>query len=105
MVIVEFRDAAYDKAFELLDEAKHYSKKTKMTLCALEDAIYECYEASKDDDEHEEEDGYEHSEEETELGFRRGRRSGMRHDGEDWDMSHRRSRGMRYRRNRMGRYY
>lgn len=103
MVIVEFKDAAYDKAFELLDEAKHYTKKTKMTLCALEDAVSECYEASKDD-EHDEEDGY--SEEETELGLRRGRRSGMRHDeGEDWDMSHRRSRGMRMRRNRMGRYY
>lgn len=46
MVVIEMRDAAYDNAFELLDEAMHSAKKTKLTLCELEDAMYDCYEAS-----------------------------------------------------------
>ena len=51
MVVIEMRDAAYDTAFELLEEAKHNAKKTKLTLCELEDAMYDCYEASKDEQE------------------------------------------------------
>lgn len=108
MVVIEMRDAAYDVAFELLDEAKHNAKKTKMTLCELEDAMYECYEASKD-----ERDDYEPYEE-PEMDFRN--RKGYRHDeydmrDDDMDMDMRsgmrrsnRRRGLRMRRNRMGRF-
>lgn len=78
MVIFELRDAAYDSAFELLDEAKHSAKKTKLTLCELEDAIYECYEASKEEE-------YPEYEEDTDMDLRRrsGMRSNYRHDDRD----------------------
>ena len=108
MVVIEMRDAAYDTAFELLDEAKHNAKKTKLTLCELEDAMYDCYEASKED--HEE---YEPEEEEVEFRGRRDYRHdgqyGVREDEDDMDMRSNmkrisRRRGMRMRRNRMGRF-
>lgn len=110
MVVIEMRENAYDTAFDLLEEAKHNAKKTKLTLCELEDAMYDCYETSKD--------SYE-DEEEPEMEFRG--RSGYRHD-EDYDMREdeddrmdmryrrgTRSRygmrqGLRMRRNRMGRF-
>lgn len=104
MVVIEMRDAAYDTAFELLEEAKHSAKKTKLTLCELEDAMYDCYEASKEDHE-------DYEEEEPEMEFRS--RRGYRHedgDREDDDMRMRyrsvRRTGsrLRMRRNRMGRY-
>ena len=115
MVVIEMRDAAYDNAFELLDEAKHSAKKTKLTLCELEDAMYDCYEASK---ENKEDDEYE---EDAEMGLRNvyARRDNYRHDDqygvreEDDDdrmysgmrrMSRRSRAGMRMRRNRMGRF-
>jgi len=108
MVVIEMRDAAYDTAFELLDEAKHNAKKTKLTLCELEDAMYECYEASKDD----EREDYESEESDMDFRGRRGYRHDeydMRDDDMDFDMrsgmrrSNRR-RGLRMRRNRMGRF-
>ena len=108
MVVIEMRDAAYDTAFELLDEAKHSAKKTKLTLCELEDAMYECYEASKDD----EREDYESEEPDMDFRGRRGYRHDeydMRDDDMDMDMrsgmrrSNRR-RGLRMRRNRMGRF-
>ena len=103
MMVIEMRDNAYDTAFELLEEAKHSAKKTKLTLCELEDAMYDCYETSK-----EEHDDYEYEEPEMEF---RGRR-GYRHDDEayDDDRMDMRYRGakrmgrMRMRRNRMGRF-
>ena len=109
MVVIEMRDAAYDTAFELLDEAKHSAKKTKLTLCELEDAMYDCYEASKDDEQ-------EDYEPETELEYRS--KGGYRHDDhyDDDDeeemrmrsgmrrMSRRSRGGLRMRRNRMGRF-
>ena len=104
MVVIELRDAAYDTAFELLEEAKHSAKKTKLTLCELEDAIYDCYEASKD--EHEDSER-----EDSDMEFRGSR--GYRHDEhygvreDDDDMEYRtmnRRSGMRTRRNRMGRF-
>ena len=107
MVILEMRDAAYDVAFELLDEAKHSAKKTKLTLCELEDAMYECYEASK-------EETPEYYDEEPEMEFRgrSGMRSNYRHDEyedhEDDEMNTRsgmrrgRRRGMRMRGMRRG---
>lgn len=51
MVVIEMRDAAYETAFELLDEAKLNAKKTKLTLCELENAMYDCYDASMDEQE------------------------------------------------------
>jgi len=108
MVMIEMRDAAYDTAFELLEEAKHSAKKTKLTLCELEDAMYDCYESSKE----EQEESYEPEESDMEF---RGRR-GYRHeedDERDDDMNMRMRSGMRrmsrrsrlgMRRNRMGRF-
>ena len=48
MIIYEFKESAYNKAFELLDELKEHQKETKMTICALEDALYDCYESEED---------------------------------------------------------
>lgn len=106
MVVIEMRENAYDTAFELLEEAKHSAKKTKLTLCELEDAMYNCYETSKEDD-HEYEDSdmefrsmrdyrhddYDMHDDEDDIHYRRGMRSryGSRA-------------GMRMRRNRMGRF-
>ena len=96
MVMIEMRDAVYDTAFDLLDEAKLNAKKTKLTLCELENAMYDCYEASKDGHEDKEEEGKE------DLDFRGV--SGYRHD-EEYDedrpmsrMAHRRRSRMRMRR-------
>ena len=108
MVVIEMRDAAYDTAFELLEDAKHSAKKTKMTLCELEDAMYDCYEASKDD----EREDYESGEPDMDFRSRKSYRydeDDMRDDDMDFDMrsSMRRSnrrRGLRMRRNRMGRF-
>jgi len=104
MVVIEMRDAAYDTAFELLEEAKHSAKKTKLTLCELEDAIYDCYEASKD--EHEDSE-YEDSDMEFRgrRGYRHDEHYGVREDDDDMEYRtmNRRS-GMRTRRNRMGRF-
>lgn len=109
MVMIELRDSAYDKAFELLEDAKHSAKNTKLTLCELEDAMYECYEASK-----EEQEDYEREESDIDFRGRRGYRHdehyGMHEDEDDDDMgmryrgrmSHKSRLGMR--RNRMGRF-
>ena len=100
MVMIELRDNAYDTAFELLEEAKHSAKKTKLTLCELEDAMYDCYEESK---EHEED-----YEPEIEFRGRRGYRHehyGYEDDDRDMDMRYRRmNRRSDMRRNRMERY-
>lgn len=109
---VNFKEDAYNEAFDLVEEAKHNAKKTKMTLCKLEDAIYDCYEASK-----EEHEDYE-PEEEFELGLRG--KKGYRHDehygmrDEEYDeepmqygmrrMNRRSRKSLRMRRDRMGRY-
>lgn len=103
MVVIEMRDEAYAVAFDLLEEAKHSAKKTKLTLCELEDAMYDCFEASKDEEEYDEE---------PEMEFRS--RRDYRHDEhygvrDDEDGMHMRSmrRGRRrasMRRNRLGRF-
>jgi len=105
--MIELRDSAYEHAFGLLDEAKHSAKKTKLALCELEDAMYECYETSKEENEFDEYD-------EPEMEYRRAYRNyrhdghyGVREDDDDMDMRYRRmSRrsGMRMRRDRMGRF-
>lgn len=115
MVVIEMREAAYSKVFDLLYEIKDLDKKKKIALCELEDAIYECYEASKDEEEYEspEEDQYE--DEEQDINFRRSggmRRSmrSMRSHNEEFDgesgaqMRGYRSRRNMRRRNRMGQY-
>ena len=105
------RENAYDAAFELLEEAKHSAKKTKLTLCELEDAMYDCYEASKEEDDPE----YEDSELEfrSRGGYRHNDDYDMREDEDDrMDMRYRRNMrsrygsrsGLRMRRNRMGRF-
>jgi len=104
MVMIEMRDAAYDTAFELLDEAKHDAKNIKLTLCKLEDAVYDCYEASK-------EDLQDYEPEESEMDFRsmknyrHDEHYGVREDDDRMHSDMRRSSrfGMRMRRNRMGR--
>ena len=101
MMIFEMREAAYEKAFELFDEVKDLDKQKKMIMCELEDALYDCYEASK-----------EGGREDEEVSFRRAMRRHSTHDleldDEDPKMyGYRSARGMRYamrRRNRMGQF-
>lgn len=101
MVMIEMKDSLYDTAFDLLDEAKLNAKKTKLTLCELENAMYDCYESIKE----------ENGEDEKDIKFRgvSGYKEDYRHDeqygvGDDEEeamlnkrMSHRR-RNMRMRR-------
>lgn len=101
MVMIEMKDSLYDTAFDLLDEAKLNAKKTKLTLCELENAMYDCYESIKE----------ENSEDDKDIKFRgvSGYKEDYRHDeqygvGDDEDeamiekrMAHRR-RNMRARR-------
>lgn len=98
MVMIEMREAAQEKALDLVDELHELGHQKKMILCELEDTLYDCFETPKDEEEHEE------TEEGTDLGFKSSRRYAMRNFADD-DMKHdyRRSR-MRMRRNRMGRY-
>lgn len=112
MMIIETRQAAKDKAFDLIDEMKDLSRKKKMALCELEETLYECFETSDDDeDEEDEEKEYESGDTEDQdadfrsrRSYKYGRRHAMRHD--DDEMSHLyRRRAMRMRRrDRMGRF-
>lgn len=102
MVMIEMKDSLYDTAFDLLDEAKLNAKKTKLTLCELENAMYDCYESIKEE---------ENGENEKDIKFRgvSGYKEDYRHDeqygvGDDEEeamlnkrMAHRR-RNMRMRR-------
>jgi len=101
MVMIEMREAAREKAFDLVEELHELGHEKKMVLCELEDTLYDCFEESKGDEEP--------SDEGTDLGFksRYNRRYAMRNfdDNEDDEMRHMyRRRAMRMRRNRMGRY-
>jgi len=107
MVVIEMREAAQEKALDLVDELHELGHQKKMVLCELEDTLYDCFEGSEND---EKEEG---TEEGTDLGFKSkyARRYGMRNfeddDDKDMEMSHRYRRTssrMRMRRNRMGRY-
>lgn len=106
MVMIEMREAAQDKAFDLLDEAKDLDRQRKMVMCELEDTLYDCFEDVKDGD-----DSEEKSDEGTDLGFKGdyNRHYAMRNFDKDMDddmhgMRNYRRRAMRMRRNRMGRY-
>lgn len=124
MIIIETRQAAKDKAFDLIDEIEDLGYKKKMALCELKETLYDCFESSEEDeDEYDEsEDRYEpveESDEDQDIDFRRrgsyrynrnyAMRSGMRsHDVDDMDMRNSRAyrrRAMRMRRrDRMGRF-
>lgn len=73
------RQSAYEKAFELLEEAKKGNKKTKLALCELYDCLEDCYKTEIEEEGEDEYDGDEESEEDSELGMRRSTRRGMRH--------------------------
>ena len=99
MVMIEMKDSLYDTAFDLLDEANLNIKKTKLTLCELENAMYDCYESIKE----------ENSEDDKDIKFRgvSGYKEDYRHDeqygvGDDEDEEmrkmHHRRRNMRMRR-------
>ena len=104
MILIEFKN----KAFDLINEAKHSTKNIKMALCELEDCLEDCFES--------EDEEYEYSNGNTingdvdvevgEVSYRRGMRGtrGMRHD--EWETEPRMRYGMRrgMRRSRMGRY-
>lgn len=109
MVLVELREDALNNALSLVDEGKKSIKKTKLILCELEDALYECFdgkdEASEDYTGGESYEGEEHDED-GEMNYRGRRAMRMRHHYDDSEfMAHRGRRGaMRMRRNRYGRY-
>ena len=119
MVVVEMREDAFDEVFELVDEVKKLDKKRRMVMCELEDAVYDCYEASKDDEYSESEDQYEdiddlQKEERSDINLRRARnmrRAQMRnmrthnneYDNSEQAQNYHYHSNMR-RRNRMGQY-
>lgn len=92
MVMIEFKEAAMDRIFDLLEESHKSNKHTKLTLCELEDALCDVLKESED---------YDSEDDETEsmIGLRRSK-SGMHDDMHEYGYR----RGMRMRRNRMGRY-
>ena len=100
MVMIEMRDEAYDVAFDLLEEAKHSAKKTKLALCELEDAMYDCLEASDDKEDYEESD----IDFRSRRDYRHDEHYGVHDDEDDIHMRSgmRRRRGMR--RSRLGRF-
>jgi hypothetical protein len=98
MVVIEMREAAQERALDLVDELHELGHEKKMILCELEDTLYDCFETPKDEKE-------EGSDEGTDLGFKR--RYAMRNFNEDEDRDTEKVhhyRRMRMRRNRMGRY-
>ena len=99
MVMIEMRDSVYDTAFDLLDEAKLNAKKTKLTLCELENAMYDCYESTKEEKD---------SEDDKDMKFRgvSGYKEDYRHDeqygvGDDEDEEAMMNRRMARRRRNM----
>lgn len=86
MMVIETREAAKDKAFDLLEEINTLDHKKKLALCELEDTLYECFESEDDDRE---------EDEESEMNYRmrrgyRSRRSSMRdhsdYEDDDYEM-------------------
>ena len=101
MMVIEMREAAQERALDLVEELHELGHEKKMVLCELEDTLYDCFEDSKDEKEDEK------SEEGTDLGFKSkyNRHYAMRNfNDEDEDMRHSYRRNMRMRRNRMGRF-
>ena len=104
MVVIEMREAAQEKALDLVDELHELGHQKKMVLCELEDTLYDCFENPEDTEKEEP------SDEGTDLGFKnkymnRYQMRNFNDDDKDMEMSHRYRRSrMRMRRNRMGRY-
>jgi len=101
MMVIEMREAAREKAFDLVEELHELGHEKKMVLCELEDTLYDCFEDSKEDDMESEK-----SDEGTDLGFKSkyNRHYAMRNFDDDEDTHRQYRRSMRMRRNRMGRY-
>ena len=102
-MVIEMREAAQEKALDLIDEMKDLGRQKKMALCELEDTLYDCFEDSK------EEESEEKTDEGTDLGFKDkyNRHYAMRNFDKDEDYMpemHAYRRRMRMRRNRMGRF-
>ena len=53
MVMIEMREAAQEKALDLVDELHELGHQKKMILCELEDTLYDCFETPKDEEEKE----------------------------------------------------
>jgi hypothetical protein len=101
MMVIEMREAAQERALDLVEELHELGHEKKMVLCELEDTLYDCFEDSKDEKEDEK------SEEGTDLGFKSkyNRHYAMRNfNDEDEDTHHSYRRSTRMRRNRMGRF-
>ena len=102
MVMIELRDEAYNVAFDLLEEAKHSAKKTKLTLCELEDAMYDCLEAADDKEDYEPEMDFR-----SRRDYRHEEHYGVHDDEDDMNMRMRSRMGRRrsgMRRSRLGRF-
>lgn len=101
MVLIEFKEAALNNAFEELDVAKKGLKKVKLALCNVEDSLCEMYESSKEyedsEEQYDEQDSQDLSDGSIEIDYRR--RRGMRNTMEP-DMRH----AMRMRMRGYGRY-
>ena len=120
MIVIEMREAAYDKLFDLVDEVKELDKQKRMVMCELEEAAYDCYEASKSDDEYEDteehEKDFDDEDEEFEMNFRKNRnarniarmRNMRMRDHDEYGMDKDTHKGYRHvdarRRNRMKQY-
>lgn len=128
MVVYELRQSAHNKALDLIEEAKHNNKKTKIALCELYDCLMSCREGNDEYSEYDEDEEYDQNYAEigaVEIGsinyrdeeeypkhdeymhMHRGMRGGMRRGMREhmYDMpkySHKNL--MHARRNRAGRY-
>jgi hypothetical protein len=101
MVFVELRESAYNKAFDLIEDAKIGQKKTKLALCELEECLANCFEQMEDGP-----DNINSTIDNVEIGelnYRRGMRGAMRHSMHDDDMYSNPEMRMRMRR-RLSRY-
>lgn len=102
MVMIEMREAAQERAFELIDELNELGKEKKMVMCELEDTLYDCFEGSKDEESSEIDEG-------KDLGFKSefNRHYAMRNfeDDEDREMRNMRAYRRRAMRMRRGRRY
>lgn len=58
MLIFEFREAAYNKAFDLAEEAMDHIGKAKLAICDLYDCLETCYEADQEEDQYEDDGKY-----------------------------------------------
>ena len=102
--MIEMREAAQERALDLIDESKDLHRQQKLVMCELEDALYDCFESSEEKEEPKD------TEEGTDLGFKDkyNRHYAMRNFDKDYDddedMRHHYRRAMRMRRNRMGRF-